>query len=57
MARYGAKMKKEQTVRLFTSLGGCLPVKKPWGKIYGASSLSLLAKEKTVKLFGFTVLS
>lgn len=57
MARYGAKMKKEQTVRLFTSLGGCLPVKKPWGKIYGASSLSLLGKEKTVKLFGFTVLS
>ena len=50
-------MKKEQTVRLFTSLGGFLPVKKPWGEIYGASSLSLLGKEKTVKLFGFTDLS
>ena len=39
-------MRSEQTVRLFTSLGGRLPVKKPWGKIYGASSLGLLGKEK-----------
>jgi len=47
-------MKKEQTVRLLTSLGGCLLVKKPSGKIYGASSLGLLGKEKTVKLLNCT---
>lgn len=44
-------MKKEQTVGLLTRLGGRLPAKKPWGKIYGASSLSLLGKEKNSKAF------
>ena len=44
-------MKKEQTVRLLTSLGGCLPVKQPWGKIYGGFFLKSFRQRKNSKAF------
>ncbi len=44
-------MRSEQTVRLLTCLGGCLPVKKPSGKIYGGFFLKSFRQRKNSKAF------
>lgn len=44
-------MRKEQTVRLCTSLGGRLPAKQPWGKINAGFFLKSFRHRKNSKVF------